>query len=187
MAVRYTFDPERSRFTVQAFATGMLSGFAHSPTFVIRAFKGDLQFEPGDPGNGSFQLTVRADALELNDKVSDKDRQEIQRAMRQEVLETSRYPEISFRSTELAVTKITDNWFRVQLKGEMRLHGVTKPHGIDAQLRLAEKECRLSGDFIISQTAFGVKRASALGGAIKVKDELKFVFDLVGHSQEAQS
>jgi len=187
MAVRYTFDPQRSRFTVQAFATGMLSGFAHSPTFAIRGFTGEIQFDPSEPGNGSLQLTVRADSLVLTDKVSDKDRLEIQRAMREEVLETSRYPEISFRSTELAVTKITDNWFRVQPKGEMRLHGVTQPHGIDAQLRLSEADCRLSGDFLLSQTAFGVKRASALGGAIKVKDELKFVFDLVGHSLEAQS
>jgi len=186
MAVRYRLDPERSRFTVQAFATGMLSGFAHSPKFAIRAFKGEIQFEPNEPDNTSLQLTVRADSMELIDQVSEKDRQEILRAMREEVLETGKYPEISFRSTQIAATRIADHWFRVQLKGEMRLHGVTKTQDIDAQLRLNENELRLSGDSLLSQTAFGIKRASALGGAIKVKDELKFVFDLVGHSQEAQ-
>jgi polyisoprenoid-binding protein YceI len=186
MAVRYPFDPERSRFTVQAFATGMLSGFAHSPKFAIRGFKGDIQFDPNEPDNTSLQLTVRADSLELIDQVSDKDRQEILRVMREEVLESARYPEISFHSTQIATTEIANHWFRVQLKGEMRLHGVTKAQDIDTQLRLNENELRLSGDFLLSQTAFGIKRASALGGAIKVKDELKFVFELVGHRQEAQ-
>jgi polyisoprenoid-binding protein YceI len=184
MAVRYTFDAERSRFTVQAFASGMLSGFAHSPTFAVRGFKGEMQFDPDAPGNASLLLEVRADSLELTDKVSEKDRQEIQRAMQEEVLETARYPLITYRSTQIAATRIADNWFRVQVRGEMRLHGATRPQEIDAQLRLAENELRLSGEFMLSQTAYGIKRASALGGAIKVKDELKFVFDLVGQKQE---
>jgi len=184
MSARYSLSPERSRFTVQAFATGMLSGFAHSPTFAVRAFAGEIRFEADEPANASLQMTVRADSLELTDKLSDKDRQEIQRAMREEVLQTAKYPEISFASTQIAVTKIADNWFRVQMKGEMRLHGVTKPQEIDAQLRLSAGELRMSGDLMLSQTAYGVKRASALGGAIKVKDELKFVFDLVGAKEE---
>lgn len=184
MSVGYTLDPERSRFTVQAFATGMLSGFAHNPTFAIRAFKGEVRFNPEAPGDASFHVIVRADSLELTDKVSEKDRQEIQRAMREDVLHSTRYPEISFRSTQIASTKIADNWFRAQLKGDMELHGATKSQDIDAQLRLAGNDLRLSGDFVLSQTAFGIKRASALGGAIKVKDEVKFVFDLVGHLQE---
>jgi len=183
MSIRYTLDPERSRFTVQAFATGLLSGFAHSPTFAIRGFEGDMQFDPGARGHTSLNLTVRADSLELTDKVSDKDRQEIQKAMREEVLETARYPEISFHSTQIAVTTIADNWFRVQLKGEMRLHGVTKSRDIDGQLRVGENEARLSGDFMLPQTTFGIRRASALGGAIKVKDELKFKFEIVGRSE----
>ena len=36
---RYRIDPGRSRFTVQAFATGLLSAFAHSPTFAVRDFR----------------------------------------------------------------------------------------------------------------------------------------------------
>lgn len=184
MAVRYTLDAERSRFTVQAFATGMLSGFAHSPTFAIRRFTGEMQFDPDTRADASLVLEVRADSLELSDKVTEKDRQEIQRSMQQEVLETARFPSISYRSTQIAATRIADNWFRVQIQGEMRLHGMAKPQEIDAQLRLVENELRLSGDLMLSQTAYGIKRASALGGAIKVKDELKFVFDLVGEKQE---
>jgi hypothetical protein len=36
--VRYVFDPSVSRFTVQAFATGLLCAFGHNPTIAIRDF-----------------------------------------------------------------------------------------------------------------------------------------------------
>jgi hypothetical protein len=42
--VRYVFDKNASRFTVQAFATGMLSAFGHNPMIGIRDFAGEVQF-----------------------------------------------------------------------------------------------------------------------------------------------
>jgi hypothetical protein len=36
MAVHYRLNPGESRFTVQAFASGLLSFLGHSPTFAIR-------------------------------------------------------------------------------------------------------------------------------------------------------
>jgi hypothetical protein len=64
MMVRYTLDPVSSRFTVQAFAGGMLSVLAHSPTFfAIPEFTGELRFTPETFADTSFHLTVRADTL----------------------------------------------------------------------------------------------------------------------------
>ena len=42
--VRYTLDAARSTFTVQAFASGLLSGFGHNPTIGIRDYAGDARF-----------------------------------------------------------------------------------------------------------------------------------------------
>jgi polyisoprenoid-binding protein YceI len=184
MPTHYTLEPARSRFTVQAFAAGILSGFAHSPIFAIRRFSGDMDFSPESPQTSALQIRVESPSLELIDKVSEKDRQEIQKTMQIEVLEAAKYPEIVFRSTTIAATKLADNWFRLQLRGDMSLHGVTKPFEIDSQLRLADGELRLSGEFPLLLTAFRIKRVSALGGMIKVKDELKFAFDLVGLAQD---
>ena len=47
MAVRYQLDPRSSRFTVQAFASGMLRAFAHDPIIVIRDFSGKLTMGEG--------------------------------------------------------------------------------------------------------------------------------------------
>jgi polyisoprenoid-binding protein YceI len=184
MMVRYTLDAAQSRFTVQAFASGLLSGFGHSPTFAIREFTGELRFAPDAPGEASFSLTVKADSLKLPDAVSPEDRDEIENRMRQEVLETASYPEIVFQSTQITTAKIADGWYRLQLAAELRLHGVKKPHAVDAQLRLSEDQARLSGQCTLLLSAYRIRPVSALGGMIKLKDELKFDFDIVGRKQE---
>jgi len=46
MTDRFVLDAALSRFTVQAFAGGMLSALAHNPRFAIRGFPGELQFTP---------------------------------------------------------------------------------------------------------------------------------------------
>lgn len=64
MTVRYRVDPGPSRFTVQAFATGLLSAFAHSPTFAVRTYTGEAEFPESGFQNGRLVMTVRADSLE---------------------------------------------------------------------------------------------------------------------------
>ena len=71
---RYTLGPAGSRFTVQAFASGMLSALGHSPTFEIRDFAGELRFAPDAVGEAAFHMTVKAESLTLKDSVSAKDR-----------------------------------------------------------------------------------------------------------------
>ena len=43
---RYVIDSRASRFTVQAFATGMLARMGHNPTIGIRDFSGEMKFDP---------------------------------------------------------------------------------------------------------------------------------------------
>ena len=180
MLVRYTLDPGQSRFTVQAFAGGLLSLLAHSPVFAIRNFTGEVRFTPGTMHNAAFDMTVQADSLVAAEGVSPRDGPEIESRMRQEVLETARYPEITYRGREVSVNKVTEGWYRLQFRGDMTLHGVTRNEAIDAQLRLADDGLRLSGDFRLLLSAYNIRRISALGGTIQLKDEIKFSFDLVG-------
>jgi hypothetical protein len=69
MSTRYRMDPDRSHFLVQAFAGVLLSFMGHSPTFAVRAFEGELRWEPGTSEGNSLEVIVRADSLELTDKV----------------------------------------------------------------------------------------------------------------------
>jgi polyisoprenoid-binding protein YceI len=183
---RYLLDSQRSRFSVQAFAVGLLGGVAHDPKFAIRQFDGEMRFAPESSADSSFVMTVKASSLELTGSVKERDRAEIQKTVMDEVLEANRYPEISFHSTEMAIDRVAENWYRAQIQGQMRLHGITNPLSIDSQLRLADRELRLTGEFVLLFADYRIKKVSGLGGLIKIKDELKFQFDLVGHEQNQE-
>ena len=81
--VRYLIDAARSTFIVRAFATGMLSAFAHSPTIAIPDFQGEVQWNSSALEDASLRFVVRAPSLTVTDDISDKDRQEIERKMYQ--------------------------------------------------------------------------------------------------------
>jgi polyisoprenoid-binding protein YceI len=178
--MRYELDPSQGRFTVQAFARGLLAGLGHSPRFAARAFGGALDFDPAVPAEASFQMTIRADSLTLADLVSPKDRAEIETRMRQEVLQTATYPDIVFRSARVTADRVAEGWYRLHIAGELSLHGVKKALMVDTQARLADDTARLSGAFPLSQSAYRIQRVTALGGLINLQDELKCEFDLVG-------
>ncbi len=176
---RYTINPAVSRFTVQAFASGLLSAFGHNPKIVIRDLKGEIQFDSEHVDKSTMHLAIRADSLGVMDNISDKDRREIENEMRDKVLETSKYPEIVFDVSNVAVTKTENGQSGVTLNGQLSLHGVTKGQKVPATLVATGDMLRAFGEFSLRQTEYGIKPTSAAGGGLKVKDEVKFAFDIV--------
>jgi polyisoprenoid-binding protein YceI len=183
--MRYVLDPAPGRFTMQAFARGALSAFAHSPTFAVRDYTGELDIATQNDEHipKSLHITVKAESLTLTDAVSAKDKSEIESTMRRDVLETATFPEIVFSSQEFEIQPVLANWLRVQIRGRMELHGVTRPHQIDAQLRIMDDGIRLSGEFGLKLSTYHIRRVTALGGLISLQDDLKSVFDLFGRPQ----
>ena len=181
--VRYRVEPSRSRFLVKAFVTGMLSAFGHNPTIAVRKFGGEVEFSPDAPEKSSLNIQIKADSLEVTDEVSDKDRREIERQMREEVLETARYPEIVFESTAVSVEPIMISQYRAKIVGKMTLRGITRNCEISTQLIVSPDTLRANGEFPLRQSDFNIKPVTAVGGTIKLKDELKFSFDIVAYKQ----
>ena len=185
MTDRYRFDPPRSRFTVRAFATGLLSAFAHSPTFAVRDFAGGIRFRDGQVENMELELMIPVDAMELEGRVPPADRRDIETRMRGEIFETARYPEIRFQSTEALVTPTSPGRYQVRIGGLLSLHGVTHPHQIDAELLVFSDGLRLRGDDALRMSDYRIKPVTALGGAIKLKDDLRLAFDIGGLPEES--
>lgn len=186
--VTYRIDSKRSRFTVRAFAGGMLSALGHSPTIAIRDFAGEIRFLPESPENldaASLRISIKADSLAVTDDVSEKDRQEIERQMRDDVLETTTYPEITFESTSVTGEKIFAGQYRVTINGKLSLHGVTRDCALAVQVIASEEVLRANGEFTLKQSDYRIKLVSAAGGTIKLKDELKFSFDIVARKETA--
>jgi len=181
---RYLIDNRSSRFTVRAFATGLLSAMGHNPIISIRDFNGEMRFNPDKLEAGSFQLSIRTSSLEVQNDISDKDRREIERLMNQEVLETAKFSEILYEASSISVKKMSDMLYSGTLSGNLTLHGVTRSQPITARVSLLGSMLRASGDFALDQTDYGIKLVSVAGGALKLKDELKFSFEIVARRQE---
>jgi polyisoprenoid-binding protein YceI len=181
---RFVIDTRASRFTVRAFASGILSAMGHSPTIGIRDFSGGMNFDPEQLKASSFQLIIKSSSLSVQDDISDKDRREMERLMNTEVLETGKFPEIRFEASDISVTKTGDALFSAKLDGSLAFHGVTRRESITARVAWMGSMLRASGEFSLSQSNYGIKPVSVAGGALKLKDELKFSFEIVARKQE---
>lgn len=178
----FQIDANRSRFLVRASATGLLSAFGHNPTIAIRGFSGEVKFNPETPETASLVIRIQANSLVVTDDVSDKDRREVERQMREDVLEVERFPEIVFQSTSISAEKIFAGQYRAKINGQVTLHGITRDVQFDTQvIGGGGDSLRANGEFTLRQTDFNIKPISAVGGTIKLKDELKFTFDIVAH------
>jgi polyisoprenoid-binding protein YceI len=182
-AVRFTVDAPASLFTVQAFAAGIVSVVAHSPKFAIRDIVGEVKFVHGNLQTASIKLSVNVGSLEIMDEVRASDRREIERVMFDEVLEKKTYPKVEYKSSKVTPSNIGENMYRVNIAGEVLLHGITRGLGLDSQVVVGEDSIRAQGTFTLMQTDFGLKIASVAGGTLKLKDEIKFAYFLIGRRQ----
>jgi polyisoprenoid-binding protein YceI len=65
----------------------------------------------------------------------------------------------------------------------LTLHGVTRPITIPTKVTVTGNELRAQGEFSINRGDFKVKATSAVYGLVRVRDKVKFTFDIVGHQR----
>ena len=182
--MRYRVDPRASRFTVRAFAGGPLSAMGHNPTFAIRDLNGEVEFDPAEPGSSSVRLVVRAESLTLTDSVSDKDRREIDRATRDDVLEVGKFPEITYDCPASRVSAVGP--LQLTLTGDLTLHGVTRPQTVSVRVYLMGDTLRGQGEATLRLSDYGIRPVSVAGGMLKVKDEVKLTYDVAARLEPSR-
>jgi polyisoprenoid-binding protein YceI len=183
-ATVYVLDPGVSRFTARAFATGLLASLGHSPSFAIRQFAGEAKFSPDAPEQASVRIVVQSASLELSDQMTEKDRREIEATMRKEVLEIARFPEIIFEASNPSLSKGGEGFYSAIITGKLTIRGGTQSQQITAQVSVTGDQLRANGEFTVRQSGFGIKPVSVAGGTLKIKDDVKVMFDLVGRKKE---
>ena len=183
-ASRFTIDAGRSTFTIQAFSTGFLSALGHNPRIVVRDIRGNVQFASNGSALEDVQvhLSINPRSLEVVDDINDKDRREIHRQMYDEVLEVDGYPEITYNCARVTIDGGGDQ-FPATLSGELTLHGETHPLAVLARVSITGEMLKASGGFAVSQKQFGIAPVTVAGGAIKLKDEVKCIFNIMARRQ----
>src|SRR5437588_649484 len=102
VVARYRLDAGRSQFMVRAFAGGPLFFKGHDHFVKVGDFTGEAELTPDALNPAALHLRVRADSLEeTRDVFTPQQKQIINKELREIVLETSKYPEITFNSTDV--------------------------------------------------------------------------------------
>lgn len=179
---RYQIDPAHSRFMANVGSGGVFWFLGHNHHFAIKDFAGEVAFTPENITTASLQMTIKAASLEETGKnFTDQQKQIINQSARKEVLEVEKYPEIIFKSTAITGEMKTNGQYEVKIKGNLSLHGVTRLIEIPAQVTVNGNTLRSTGEFSIDRNDYGVKTHAIKWGTIRVRNEIKFEFDIVAN------
>jgi polyisoprenoid-binding protein YceI len=179
---RYTLDTSQSTFMVRAFAGGLLWFKGHDHFVAARQFTGEATITPDTIVPASLLLTVRSESLvETRDVFTPPQKQIINKELREIVLPPDKYPEIVFKSTGVTGKTLGNGQYEVKINGDLTLHGVTRPIVIQAKVSLSGNDLRAKGEFTVDRSDFKVPATSAVHGLVRIRNKLKFTFDIVGH------
>jgi hypothetical protein len=161
-------DTSNSSLTILVYKSGLFSAFADN--HVIKAsLAGGSVSEESSP---RVELAIRAADLKVLDPgLSAERRGEVQtRMLGPEVLDVTRFPDISFTSTTIEPAG-NDRW---TVAGQLTLHGQTRA----ITFPVSRLNGRYRGEAAIKQRDFGIQPITIAGGTVKVKDEVKIQFDI---------
>lgn len=179
---RYRIDPGKSTFMVRAFAGGLLWFKGKDHFIAVRDFSGEATLTEGTIVPATLQLTIKSDSLvETRDIFTEQEKQIINKELREIVLQPDKYPEITFKSTNITGKLNSTGQFETRIDGDLTLHGVTRQITIPADVTVSGSDLRARGDFTVERSDFNVKATSAVHGMVRVRDKLKFTFDISAH------
>ncbi|MBF8191163.1 YceI family protein [Nonomuraea sp. K274] len=170
----WTAGQETGRLLIKTARTGLGAKAGHDLTIEATRWHAGMTIDPADPAASSVTVEVDAASLQVRQgtggvkPLTDADRAEIEKTVREKILHTGRNPAITFRSTRIEGTPES---FRVD--GDLGILGVTRP--VTLQARLTGD--RVRGSATIVQSQWGIRPYSAFFGALKLRDEVEVEFD----------
>lgn len=179
--VTYNLDASQSKFMAHANAGGLLWFKGHNHHLAAREFTGQVEITEDTITPASLRLIVKAASLhETGADFTEPQKEIINKELHEIVLHPDQYPDITFQSTNVTAKATGADRFDVKIDGDLTLHGVTKRITIPAVVTLSGNALRAVGEFSIDRDDYKVKATSAFHGLVRVKNKIKFEFDIVG-------
>jgi polyisoprenoid-binding protein YceI len=166
-------DLAASKITVHVEKSGLFSAFAHNHTISAPLASGHL-----DPHKRTIELKFRSQEMKVLDPgTSDSERATIESTMKSDkVLDPARFPEITFVSALVeAPSGETASPAHYLVHGNLTLHGVSRP----VELNVSFSDGYYTGKVTLKQTDFNITPVKIAGGAVRVKDLIEIVFEIV--------
>jgi polyisoprenoid-binding protein YceI len=179
---RYRLDSSQSKFIAHALRGGLLWFKGHDHLVAVREFTGEAQMTPDTLTPASLEITAKTASMEETNSVfTEPQKKIINKELKDIVLLPDQYPEIVFRSTNVIGRAIANGQYDLKITGDLTLHGITRQITIPTKVTVAGNDLRAQGGFSVDRSNFKVKATSAAHGLVRVKNEIKFTFDIVGH------
>jgi polyisoprenoid-binding protein YceI len=180
--VTYNLDAGQSKFMAHANRSGLLWFKGKSHHLAASDFSGQVQLTPNTITPASMRLVVKAASLhETGAAFTEQQKQIIDKELKDIVFHPDQYPDITFQSTNVTAKSTGTSRYDVKINGNLTLHGVTRRVTIPAVVTLEGNNLRAVGTFSIDRDDYKVKATSAFHGMVRVDDDVKFEFDIVGH------
>jgi polyisoprenoid-binding protein YceI len=166
----YRFGADTGRMLIRTYRTGLGSQAGHDLTIEVTVWQGTAQVG-ADAATSFVALRVDADSFEVREgrggikPLTDADRADIRKTIREEVLNTARYPAITFGSTALRGTQQ-----ELSADGQLTIRDATRPVTVRGSIEQSSGEPRLRATAEVVQSQWGIKPYSAFLGALKLRD-----------------
>jgi polyisoprenoid-binding protein YceI len=144
---------------------------AHDLILSPSQWSGTMNVDADNPAASSASLSIDARSIQILEAVggmkslSDKDRRDIAKNIDEKVLDTGKFPTLTFESTSVSGSEPNFN-----VAGNMTIKGTSRPVNVALSVNGSQVAARTS----ISQKDFGIKPFSAMMGAIKLRDDVEF-------------
>jgi polyisoprenoid-binding protein YceI len=176
----YAVDLSASVINVTIFHDGFLGKVRPSNTLAVKTFSGRINLPPKDLSRATVEIDAEAKSLtNTYPEISDIERRELHSVLHTKVLESERFPQITFRSVKVMEIKEEGENKSFVLHGDLTIHGVTKRVTAPVSLTIKGGQLRATGETTLKQTDFGMTPYSGGFGMIKIRDEVKVSFNVV--------
>ena len=188
--VNYALQTGSSSLYVQVFkdTTTAASGISHDHVMRASGWTGTARWDPANPQDCKIEISVPVEKLVVDPpklreavgydvNLSDGQRGDVRKNMlSKDQLNSAKHSVISFSATSCKVASAG----KVDVSGKLTIKGSSKPITIRMTLDADASSFSASGGFKVKGSDYGLEPYSAMMGALKNQDELRFTVRLSG-------
>jgi polyisoprenoid-binding protein YceI len=171
----FSLGPDFGQLLIKTSRTGLGAKAGHDLTIEVTRWHAEVIVDSADAAGSSVSVEADVGSFEVRTgtggvkPLTDADRVEIKKTIREKILQTGRHPAITFQSTRVSGTPES-----FSIDGQLTITGRTEP--ITVHGRLAGD--RVEGSATVVQSRWGIKPYTAFLGALKLSDEVTVEFSI---------
>lgn len=171
----YALGPESGQLLIKTSRTGLGARAGHDLTIEVTRWQAEVTVDSADVAGSSVSIEADANSFEVRKgtggvkPLTDGDRAEIKKTIREKILHTGQHPSITFRSTRVAGTSES-----FSIDGDLTITGKTQPVTVHGQLA----DGHAQGSAAVVQSRWGIRPYTAFLGALKLSDEVTVEFSI---------